>query len=253
MKPKLITSILGIAASLLLCATASAQDTLTLGVTSGSPPYVYSIEEGRGLDMDILRAIVTKMGMKTEFVPVPFARRSMILASRKVDAVTFWTAPKDVTCYAGQPYRFWRNALFRVQKKGAVSTNAAMKRIGIFKGSDHLAGALSAVGIDHASLQQISTINTAVRMMLYDRLDGYIGDYPTVAYNFKQEDPSGAYETEILQFFTPAPQRLCFTEKAMAERFDGALENIIQNAPELLAEITKAHGLAERITPPLEE
>ncbi len=253
MKPRLVISILGIAANFLLCAAASAQDTLRLGVTSGSPPYVYSIEEGRGLDMDILRAIVTKMGMEPEFVPVPFARRSMILASGKVDAVTFWTAPKDVICYAGQPYRFWRNALFRVHKKGADTADAPMKRIGIFRGSEHLAGALKAVGIAHASLQQISTINTAVRMMLYDRLDGYIGDYPTVVYNFKQEDPDGTYDTEILQFFPPAPQRLCFTDPAMANRFDTALSALVEDTPEALSEITRAHGLSERITPPMVE
>lgn len=253
MHPKLITLLASLMAWLLAVSPAHTEDQLRIGVTSGSPPYVYSIEDGKGLDMDILRAIVARMGLNVTFLPVPFARRSLILRDRKVDAVTFWTMPKDVTCYAGQPYRYWRNALFSVRRKNAAEALAPMNRIGIFKGSEHLSPQLKAIGLPYEGLQQVSTINTAVRMMLYERLDGYIGDYPTVVYNFAKEDPKGAFVPKIEHFFPPMPQRLCFAEKAMALNFDTALQDIIQNDPETLSIITRGHGLSESITPPLTE
>ncbi|NVJ96521.1 MAG: transporter substrate-binding domain-containing protein [Alphaproteobacteria bacterium] len=246
--------LLPIATCMLQAPSTHAEETVVIGVTSGSPPYVYSIEEGRGLDMDIMRAITDEMGRDVRFVPVPFARRSIILKDGKVDAVTFWTKPTDVTCYAAQPYRYWRNALFDVRRKGATAeASGTDERIGIFRGSDHLAPALAEAGIDHTNLQKISTIRAAVRMLLYERLDGYIGDYPTVIYNFREEDPEGKFEAHIRTFFPPAPQRLCFTDKATQEAFDLALERIIRNAPETLSAITKAHGLTEQITPPLDK
>ena len=235
-------------------ATPPDNEPLRIGVTSGSPPYIYSIEDGRGLDPDILTAIVAKMGGKPEFVPVPYARLSLVLRTKKVDAVTFWTQPKDVTCYAGKPYRFWRNALFTVHRTDVAEdpTILSTGRLGIFMGSDHMAGQLSDVGIDYDSLQKISTINAAVRMMLYERLDGYIGDYPTVVYNFAKEDPDRQYKAEIRHFFPPMPQRLCFTETNQARAFDSALDALLRDTPDALSNITMAHGLTESITPPLE-
>jgi len=243
--------IAGLAA--LMPTAAHAGGALKVGITSGSPPYVFRVEEGRGLDLDILRAIIKRMGEKPDFMHVPFARRSLVLTSNKVDAVTFWTMPKGVTCHASKPYRFWRNALFSVHKKGVPSTGDAMKRTGIFMGSEHLRGYLKNLGIDYDSLQRIYTVNAGVRMMLYGRLDSYIGDYPTVIYNFHKEDPKGEFEAHILHFFPPMPQRLCFRNKAKAAAFNAALDALLKENPTALSAITKRHGLKERITPPLSE
>lgn len=230
---------------------AQAQKALKIGVTSGSPPYVFSIEEGQGIDPDILSVIASKMGYRPVFMPVPFKRRSIILTDKKVDAVTFWTKPEGVTCYPGQPYRYWRNALFKVSRKEVPSAGAPMNRIGIFMGSEHLDEQLATVGIDHKNLQRIFTIKTAVRMLLHERLDGYIGDYPTVIYNLKAQDKEDAFKAEIQHFFPPAPQRLCFATKDLADTFDAALAAIIRDEPNIFSDITNQYGLTERITPPL--
>nr|WP_281500728.1 transporter substrate-binding domain-containing protein [Kordiimonas marina] len=232
---------------------ARAGDTLKVGITSGSPPYVFSVERGDGLDLEILHAIIERMGDTPDFVYVPFARRSLILTSHKVDAVTFWSLPKGVTCHPAKPYRFWRNALFTAHKKGVPGTGGDMRRTGIFMGSEHLKPALAKIGIDYDSLQRIYTVNAGVRMMLYGRLDSYIGDYPTVIYNFHKEDPTGEYEAKILHFFPPTPQQLCFTDAAKADAFNAALDALLKENPEVLNTITRNHGLKERITPPLSE
>ena len=236
-----------------LTVDAQAQKSLKIGVTSGSPPYILSIEEGKGIDPDILTVIAGRMGYRPVFMPVPFKRRSVILSEKKVDAVTFWTKPEGVTCYPGQPYRYWRNALFKVSRKEVPSMDAPMNRIGIFMGSEHLNEQLAAVGIDHTNLQRIFTIKAAVRMLLHERLDGYIGDYPTVIYNFKAQDKEAAFKAEIQHFFRPAPQRLCFATKELADTFDATLAAIIRDEPNILSDIANQHGLTERITPPLQD
>lgn len=209
-------------------------------------------DKSEGLDPDLLRAIAATMGHKGTILVLPFARSVAAIKDGRADALTFWALPDDLNCTPTRPYRFWRNALFTVARKGASEPkNAPMTMVGIFMGSGHMRDQVAEAGLHYDDLPRIGTIAAAVRMLMHGRLDGYIGDYPTVTYNLQVQDHAGEFTPRIEHFFPPSPQRLCFADANLAESFDQALSSLLRQDPGLLPSITHAHGLTERITPPL--
>jgi ABC-type amino acid transport substrate-binding protein len=219
--------------------------TLKIGITSRTAPYIYEDDVTLGIDPEVLSLLLNRMGYSVEFIKVPYVRRIIVMNSNKLDAITLWSLPEDGTCFTTKPYRYWRNAFFETQKPEPRRT-----QIGIFSGSEGLSTELSKIGLSHPDLKELPTINGAVRMLLYGRIDGYIGDYPTVIYNLKKEDPKQVLQFEISHFFTPKPQRLCFADARHAIAFDKVITEVEEDGKALRV-ITQKHGFAERITPPL--
>lgn len=224
---------------------------LTIGITSISPPYILSLEMGDGLDPDILRLITTKMGYEARFVHVPYARRESALREGRIDAVTFWSAPRAFPCHNTAPYRFWRNALISLQGKAAEAKHTSPQRIGIFRGSGFMRDEIEATGIDFEGLTRVSTLESSIRMLLHGRLDSFIGDYPSLVYYLKRAQTEKNLLPTIKRFFKPKPQAVCFADGEKANTFDEALAELSENAPETLAMVTRRYGLQARITPPL--
>ncbi len=225
---------------------------LTIGVSSVSPPYILSLEMGEGLDPDILRLIATKMGYEARFVHVPYARREIALREGRIDAVTFWSAPRAFPCHNTAPYRFWRNALISFEgKKAAEAKHTSPQRIGIFRGAGFMREEIEAAGISFEGLTRVSTLESSIRMLLHGRLDSFIGDYPSLVYYLQREQTAPGQQPTISRFFKPKPQAVCFAVGEKANAFDRVLAELSEKAPETLAEVTSRYGLQARITPPL--
>lgn len=242
-------------ALLALCCLSTADGVaapLKIGITTGAPPYIFSIEEGDGLDPDILRVIITRMGQEATFHYIPYARRAQAIRDGRVDAVTFWSRPQNARCHAAAPYRYWLNALFGLEKKEKPVDRETMQQIGVFRGADYIREDIESAGFAFDDLQTISSLRSAVRMMLHGRLDGFIGDYPSFLYYVQTEPAAADVTPRALTFFRPTPQALCFADKAKADAFTAALEALSQEAPDALTAVTRRYGFRERITPPLE-
>lgn len=224
---------------------------LTIGISSVSPPYTLSIELGEGLDPDILRLIITKMGYETRFLHVPYARRESALHEGRIDAVIFWSAPKAFPCHNTAPYRFWRNALVSLDVDGTEIARTSPQRIGIFRGAGFMRDEIEASGINFDGLTRVSTLKSSIRMLLHGRLDSFIGDYPSLVYYLQQEQPKNGQQPTIRRFFKPKPQAVCFADGAKAQAFDKVLSELAEKTPEALTEITRRYDLRARITPPL--
>lgn len=100
MKFKLLSSLVGLAATALLAVAtpAKADDSLTsvlakksiaLGVASDFPPYGYMGPDFKltGVDVATAQLIADKLGVKAEFVPVSTPNRIPYLQSRKIDVI----------------------------------------------------------------------------------------------------------------------------------------------------------------------
>lgn len=234
---------------------AFAAEELRIGLSARSAPYVLDPSLQRGIEPELLSLIVARMGYEAAFFSVPFKRHAQVMNAHKLDALSLWTVPNDLKCHLSKPYRFWRNALFteksttRNPQKPAPSD---AKRIGIFEGSENLKDELDKLGLAHSNLWQTTSIEEAVRMLQYGRLDGHIGDYPTALYILKQQAANGP-SFQPVHFFKPVPQQLCFLDPDLARAFDQALAQIKAEDGDALASIPRRHGITERITPPLEQ
>jgi|GEM_PF-3623144 len=232
-----------------------AAEELHIGLSSRSAPYVLDMTVQQGIEPELLSLIVGRMGYQAVFYSVPYQRHALVMNAKKLDAISLWTVPEELKCHLTKPYRYWRNALFMRESATTSPEQPApldAARIGIFEGSERLTDELATLGLVHSKLRPNSSVESAVRMLQYGRLDGHIGDYPTIFYILRQRQASGGPTFRPIHFFKPLPQQLCFLKPELSQAFDRALAQILADEEDTLATIPRRHGIPERITPPFE-
>ena len=162
---------------------------LVVGMTGDQPPLNAISKEGEliGLDADLARVIAQSMNLKVSFTKMPFAELLPALQSGKIDMIvsgmTMTPERNTKVAFIGPYYVSGKGILLKLKsvellkKEGLNSENF---KVATLKGSTSQAVVEKLA--PKAKLTFVDSYDNAVEMILQDKADAMIADYPFCAY-----------------------------------------------------------------------
>ncbi|WCL54741.1 substrate-binding periplasmic protein [Gimibacter soli] len=227
----------------------SGEPRLQIGLSSKAAPYVIDFVAQKGLEIEILNMAFAKMGFAADYLDMPLNRHRRVWQQTKLDAISAWNIAEGLECHQSLPYRHWRDALFVAANpenpKPHTPSNLQSSRIGIFRGALKALPELADENWDFQQVSEVSTLESAVRMLENGRLDAFVGDHTGISYFLQQpqERNTGGYRVSPIKFYRSLPQFLCFRDAAHAKAFDTAISGLLADPAEPLASIPRKYGI----------
>jgi len=231
LKPYVVMCMLG-----LLCASVDAQepeqtnrpDKFVVGTILHNPPYVTE-NPSAGIDLDSVRAIMAYAGVEVEFLHAPIARVEKLLESGAVDAMTTFKSQEGV-CANSNVFGYWHDGVVvprgSTQKIQSLADLESLK-VGMFPGAERvLAPQLSPYLDRMGSKVTIFSAPLVLRMLRYNRIDAYIGDYWSLEYA-QQNDLEFKEQPRLFDIalkLPPTPRSLCVRDPQRLAEFNRGLD-----------------------------
>ncbi|AZI45029.1 amino acid ABC transporter substrate-binding protein (plasmid) [Deinococcus psychrotolerans] len=177
--------------SLLLAASAQAQDTINVGANIGNVPWEFQDASGAnvGFEIELVSEIAKNLGKKVNVVNTPFNGLFAAVQSGRIDAaissITITKKRLETVSFA-QPY-------YDSDQSLTVASGSTLGKINTFKGKT--------VGVDTGStgavwasahqaqygytIREYTGLNPAMLDLKAGRIDGYISDIPALLYYAK--------------------------------------------------------------------
>jgi polar amino acid transport system substrate-binding protein len=205
---------------------------LTVGTMGDMPPLNMTTKDGEiiGLEPDIARLMANAMGVKVKFVTKPFSELLPALQTGEVDMILSGmtiTAERNMKVAFVGPYFISGKAFLTKIKtianaKEAVDVNSPDTKLVALKGSTSQAFAEAFIG--KATLFTTGTYDEAVDMLLQDKVQAMIADYPICVVSVFRYPEAGLLSVvtpltyEPLGIAVPAndPLMINWTENALA-------------------------------------
>ena len=205
---------------------------LTVGTMGDMPPLNMTTKDGEiiGLEPDIARLMANAMGVKVKFVTKPFSELLPALQTGEVDMILSGmtiTAERNMKVAFVGPYFISGKAFLTKIKtianaKEAVDVNSPDTKLVALKGST--SQAFAEAFIDKATLFTTGTYDEAVDMLLQDKVQAMIADYPICVVSVFRYPEAGLLSVvtpltyEPLGIAVPAndPLMINWTENALA-------------------------------------
>ncbi len=160
--------------------------TLLVGTSGDVPPLSFKTKNGdfKGLDMDLGRMIAGAIGVNFKIVSMPFDELIPALEKGKIDVIIscMTITPKRNlrVAYAG-PYFMTGQSLLTVKKtavsiKGPADMNKPDFSVAVPAGST--SELYAAKQMPQASRVAVGSTNEALNLLLQNKVDGVIADYP---------------------------------------------------------------------------
>jgi polar amino acid transport system substrate-binding protein len=170
---------------------------LVVGITGSQPPLNATNKDGKiiGYEADIANLIAMNMGVKIRFASMPFAELLPALEAGKVDMVLSsmtMTLERNLNvAFVGPYYISGKGILTKAQSIGtlqqAEGLNKPEFKIAALKNSTSLSFVQQTA--PKAELVSTKSYDEAVDMLLKDKIDAIIADYPYCAFTaFRYQD-----------------------------------------------------------------
>ncbi|NVJ98408.1 MAG: transporter substrate-binding domain-containing protein [Alphaproteobacteria bacterium] len=206
-----------------------------VGTITNNPPYVLE-NPSAGIDLDLVAEAFARVGLKVEFHHAPLSRVQVLLETGKVDAMTTFRT-NDTLCTNSVVFSHWHDGITvprDIELEVKTVQDLAGLRVGMFPGAVKVLDNLS--DYDISSFAMAMTVydrNQLIKVLLYRRLDAYIGDYWALDYAFRQLAPDTPKPYRLAVAFEPTPRRLCVRNAALVERFNqGVAAMLADGTPE---------------------
>jgi polar amino acid transport system substrate-binding protein len=180
---------------------------LVVGITGTQPPLNATTRDGKiiGLDADIARLIATKMGVKVNFKTMQFAKLLPALKAGQVDMILSsmtMTLERNLNVAFVGPYY--------ISGKG-ILTKA--QTIAMLQDADQKAA-------PKAKLVTTKSYDEGVEMLLKDKVDAMVADYPFCAFTAFRNQENG---------LVAGQSKFTFEPLGIAVQEDALLINWLQN------------------------
>lgn len=210
--------------------TADPDKPLIVALTSQFPPYTISREDKTGIDPELISRVLERAGFEAIFIPTNSKRVDSASQEKGIDAVTGWSKEFLPVCHVTKPYRYWLNVLIARQSSDIKSLDDLEgKRLAKFEGAESHINDFAAFTKDVSFMVVSESSIQAGRMIKANRVDAYIGDY--VGYYYALLLTYGEQVardlTSIKHYFNRNDQRICFKDEAIRNKFDKALDELI--------------------------
>jgi len=201
---------------------------LTVGITGSQPPLNATTKDGKiiGLDADLARLIAANMGVEVKFATMPFAKLLPALHAGKVDLILSsmsMTLERNLkVAFVGPYYISGKGILTKAQTIAALQDSDGLNRPQ-FKVAA-LQNSTSKIFVEKsapkATLVTTASYDEAVDMLLQDKIDAMIADYPFCAFAAFRNKEKGLVAGQA---------KLTFEPLGIAVREDALLINWLQN------------------------
>ncbi|WP_020401255.1 substrate-binding periplasmic protein [Kordiimonas gwangyangensis] len=195
-----------------------------VGTILHNPPYVTE-HPSSGIDLDIIRAAMARSGVEVRFVHAPIARVEKLLENGSVDAITTFSTVGGL-CENSDVFSEWHDGIIVPRDSNAAIRSAsdlAGLKVGLFPGAEQvLATTLDPHVSSFGGKVTIFSAPLVLRMLRYNRIDAYIGDYWSIEYAQKNdlEFKNQPRLFDVAVKFPPTPRSLCIRDKEHLAMFN---------------------------------
>ena len=201
---------------------------LVVGITGTQPPLNATTKDGKiiGFDADIAKLVATNMGVKVKFAAMPFAKLIPALQAGQVDIVISnmsMTLERNLkVAFVGPYYISGKGILTKEQTISALQEADGLNRPQ-FKVAA-LQNSTSKIFVEksapNAQLVTTSSYDEAVELLLQDKINALIADYPFCAFTAFRHKEEG---------LVAGQSKLTFEPLGIAVREDTLMINWLQN------------------------
>ena len=218
---------------------------LVVAMTGTQPPLNVTAKDGTiiGFDADVAKAISLNMGVKLTISTMPFAELLPALENGKVDMVissmTMTLERNRAVAFVGPYYVSGKGILTRAANIAALQEadglNEPAFRVAALKDSTSMAFAQKAA--PKASLVAIRSYDKAIEMLLGEKIDALIADFPYCAFAaFRNKDKG----------LVAGQAKLTYEPLGIAVREDALLINWLENFMMMLQGSGRLEALTKR-------
>jgi polar amino acid transport system substrate-binding protein len=212
---------------------------LVVGITGTQPPLNVTNKDGKiiGYDADIARLIAMNLGVKVKFATMPFAELLPALTAGKVDmvlsSVTMTLERNRKVAFIGPYYVSGKGILTKTQTIGVLQQTDGMNkpdfRVAVLNNSTSLAFVEEAA--PKAQLVPTKSYDEAIDMLLKDKVDAVVADYPFCAFSaFRHQDKGLVAGQSKL---TVEPLGIAIPEDALLINWLGNFVNMLEASGQL--------------------
>lgn len=203
--------------------------TLVMG-TSNGPPYMIQATDS-GLDIDIPREALKRMGYDLSVRYASLARAQMEVQSRRIDLMAPLAVSGVDGVFMSEPYIYYRAAAFSLKKNHLTINNVRdlqQYRVMTFQGAKGYFGEEFVEAVRKAPLySEIYKLSLLPRLLFAGRTDVVVLDY----YIFKHfshllEEQNRLPELFVHDIFPRVPASVAFHNKALRDEFNRGLAAI---------------------------
>ncbi len=204
-------------------------DSLRVTVGLSKPPYV--IEQGNtGFEIDLIKAIFTRMGHSLTFQYVPYARSSYMLKRHKADIVMTINGRTDIGAQASlsQPYITYKNVAISLRSKRLsirkIADLAPYAIVGFQNSSTLLGNEFNRVSKKSRKYIELSNQQQQVEMLHLERTDVIVMDvniFNSISKGIFGEN--NMQQVNIHSIFPTSPYSLGFNSQQLRQSFDREL------------------------------
>jgi polar amino acid transport system substrate-binding protein len=223
-----VFSFLGIASAGAILDDILKKGELVVGMTGDQPPLNAISKDGEliGLDADLARSIAQRMNLKVSFSKMPFADLLVALQSGKIDMIvsgmTMTPERNTKVAFVGPYYVSGKGILLKhksVELLKKEGLNSEKFKVVTLKGST--SQSVIEKSAPKAILNFVDSYDNAIEMLLQDKADAVIADYPFCAYI------AARYSDKEL---VVGETKLTVEPLGIAVREDVLLINVLENA-----------------------
>jgi polar amino acid transport system substrate-binding protein len=218
---------------------------LVVGTTGTQPPLNVTDKNGKliGYDADIARLIAGNLGVKPKFVAMPFADLLPALKAGKVDMIissmTMTLERNRTVVFVGPYYISGKGILTKTQTIGALQqadglNNPEFKVAALNKSTSQ---AFVEQAAPKAQLVATKSYDEAIDMLLKDKVNALVADYPFCAFTAFRHQDQGLVSGQSK--FTVEPLGIAIPE-------DVLLINWLSNFLNMLEASGQLKGLTEK-------
>lgn len=200
-------------------------------VGMNKPPYI-QIETADGYEIELLRALVKRMGATAEFTHVPNKRIQSLLQQNIGDMATLQPLKaNEPGLYYSCPYIRYQNVVVSLEvQQLSINSLSDLKNLSVLA----FQNASAALGdefrdIAKQSFKYRETVEqrTQVESLHKMRVQAVVMDINIFYYHHDKIDPP--QQVQVHPLFTPSYYRVAFRDKKLADAFNQALQQFWQS------------------------
>ncbi|HCT2506947.1 substrate-binding periplasmic protein [Aeromonas dhakensis] len=208
-----------------------AGEPLRVGVSFAIPPYVIE-EEGRGIELDLLREAFRGSGYEPSFEYLPLERTFRMLESGRLDAIINVKPGMLDNVFLSQPVIAFHNRVFTLSKTH-IATLDDMKelRVSAFQRARQvLGGAFASMADQNPRYEEVAKQQGQVHRLMLGRVDAvileqrvfyyYLAQLATSKYGAELYAPSRVRQYDL---FAPTHYHFAFRQAVQQRWFDRQL------------------------------
>lgn len=228
-------ALLGVVLSTFACAVMSQQRdperTLRVGLGPDKPPYVI-LENGRGLDVDLVRETLSVAGYRVEAVHAPQERLYLMFRNGELDAVAATNTASGTPAYYSDTYILYSNVAVSLESRHLEAKSVedlSSHSVVAFQRASRLLGARFRSMTERNSRYHEVALPVQRNLMLYAGRVDYVVTEERI---FRTQNISIADQVDITQpvrvhrVFAPTAYSVAFADPKLRDRFNVALRQL---------------------------